>query len=266
MVVKYLDMNNGYPTNLTDSQWQILQKLLEPATARRRKYPLRSIVNAILYISKAGCQWRMLPKDLPPYNLVFYYFTKWRREGLIEALMDALRDMVRLERGRESSPSLGIIDARSVSTTQHVSAERGIDGHKRVKGRKVQLVVDTLGLPLAVTAHEANIHDSKGAAGALEAMRFKYPRLKKLLADAGYAGEELRGMAQRLLGCALEVVRRPDESPKLFSVIPKRWIVERSFGWLIASRRLARDYEFYADTAVAMTQFVFIRIMLNRFS
>ena len=257
-------MNNDYPTNLTDSQWQILQKLLEPAKTRRRKYPLRSIVNGILYIVKTGCQWRMLPQDLPPYNLVFYYFTKWRREGLFEELMDAIRSMVRQKRGKEKSPSLGIIDARSVSTTQHVNTQRGIDGNKKVKGRKVQLVVDTLGLPMAIIAHEANIHDSTGAVEALESMRFKYPRIKKVLADSGYAGEELRKITQQLLGCELEVVRRPDECPKRFAVIPKRWIVERSFGWLCASRRLAKDYEFYPDTTVAMNQFAFIRIMLNR--
>ena len=257
-------MNKGYPTNLTDCQWQMLRKIIEPTMVRKRKYPLRNIVNGILYIIKSGCQWRMLPNDHPPYNIVFYYFTKWKREGLIEELMDALRDTFRQKRGKKRSPSLGIIDSRSVSTTQHVNQERGIDGHKKVKGRKVELVTDTLGLPMGITVHAANFNDKKGAVGALENLRFKYPRLKKIIADGGYASEELRRQAKQQLGCKFEVVLRPDECPKRFTVIPKRWIVERSFGWLCASRRLAKDYEFYSDTAVAMNQFAFIRIMLNK--
>jgi putative transposase len=258
-------MNSGYPTNLTDNQWQILQKILEP-TPRKRKYSLRDIVDCILYINKTGCQWRMTPKDFPPYNLVFYYFTKWKREGVFEDIMDTLREKLRVSLGRDESPSLGIIDSRSAKTTQHVDKERGVDGNKKVKGRKNQVVVDTLGLPMAVSVHEANIHDSKGAESALSKIAYKFPRLKKIIADGGYRGDELKEKVRRTLGCKLEIVLRPDESPKKFNVIPLRWIVERSFAWLYNFRRIALDYEFYSDSSEAMIQIAFAKIMLNKLS
>ena len=258
-------MNRGYPTNLTDDQWQILQKILEPTT-RKRKYSLRDIVHCMLYINKTGCQWRMIPKDFPPYNLVFYYFTKWKRGGVFEDIMGTLRERLRIALGREESPSVGIIDSRSAKTAQHVDRERGIDGDKKVKGRKEQVVTDTLGLPLAVSGYRANIHDSKGAESVLEKLANKFPRLKKILADGGYRGDALKEMARKKLGCQLEVVLRPDESPKKFNVIPLRWIVERSFAWLYNFRRVALDYEFYSDSSEAMIQIAFSKIMLNKLS
>ena len=136
-------------------------------------------MDCILYLNKTACQWRMIPKGFPPYNLVFYYFTKWKREDVFEDIMDTLREKLRVLLGKEESPSLGIIDSRSVKTTQHVDKERGIDGNKKVKGRKEQVVVDTLGFPMAVSGHEASIHDSKGAESALERLAHKFPRLKK---------------------------------------------------------------------------------------
>lgn len=258
-------MNKEYPTNLTEKQWQILQKILEPTT-RKRKYSLRDIMNCILYVNKTGCQWRMTPKDFPPHNIVFYYFTKWKREGVFEDIMDTLRERLRVSLGREESPSLGIIDSRSAKTSQHVDKERGIDGNKKVKGRKDQVVVDTLGLPMAVSVHEANIHDSKGAESALSRLAHKFPRLKKVIADGGYRGDELKEKVQRMLGCKLEVVLRPDENPKKFNVIPLRWIVERSFAWLYNFRRIALDYEFYSESSEAMIQIAFSKIMLNKLS
>ena len=131
-------------------------------------------MDCILYINKTGCQWRMVPKDFPPYNLVFYYFTKWKREGVFEDIMDTLREKLRVALGREESPSLGIIDSRTAKTTQHVDDERGIDGNKKIKGRKDQVVVDTMGFPMAVSVHEASIHDSKGAESALEKLAHKF--------------------------------------------------------------------------------------------
>ena len=258
-------MKKEYPTNLTDNQWQILQKILEPTT-RKRKYSLRDIMDCILYINKTGCQWRMIPKDFPPYNLVFYYFTKWKREGVFEDIMDTLREKLRVALGREETPSIGIIDSRSVKTSQHVDKDRGIDGNKKIKGRKEQLLTDTLGLPLGIFVHEANIHDRKGAEPALEKIAHKFPRLSKILADGGYRGEELKELVHKTLGCNLEVVLRPDESPKKFNVIPLRWIVERSFAWLYNFRRIAMDYEFYSESSEAMIQIAFSKIMLNKLS
>ena len=256
-------MNKGYPTNLTDNQWQILEKILDP-TRRKRINPLRDIVNAMLYLIKTGCQWRMIPKDFPPYNTVYYYFRKWKNEGVFEDIMDTLRETVRVSMEREETPSLGIIDSRSVKTSHHVDTVRGIDGNKKIKGRKQQVVVDVLGLPLAISVHEANIHDSVGAESVIKTMVGRFPRLKKILADGGYRGETLADTVKKKLGCQLAVVLRPDESSKKFSVIPKRWIEERSFSWLENFRRVALDYEFYSESALAMLQLAFSAIMLNK--
>ena len=148
-------------------------------------------MNAIMYILKTGCQWRMLPKDFPPHNTVFYYFNKWKLEGVFEELMDTLHRMVRKLMGREETPSLGIIDSRSVKSSHHVDADRGIDGNKKIKGRKEHIVVDTLGLPMSVVVHEANVHDSVGADGVIDKMKGCFPRLKKMLADGGYKGQKI---------------------------------------------------------------------------
>ena len=183
-------------------------------------------MNAIMYILKTGCQWRMLPKDFPPYNTVFYYFNKWKLEGVFEELTHTLHRMVRKLMGREETPSLGIIDSRSVKSSHHVGADRGIDGNKKIKGRKEHIVVDTLGLPMSVEVHEANVLDSGGV--------------------------------------EFTVVLRPDESSKKFSVLQLRWIVERSFSWLENFRRIAMDYEFYSDTGETMVQLAFCRLMYNK--
>ena len=222
---------NQYPTNLTDKQWQVTEKILDPQH-RKRKYSLRDIMNAIMYMLKTGCQWRMLPKDFPPYNTVFYYFNKWKLEGVFEELMDTLHRMVRKLMGREETPSLGLIDSRSVKSSHHVDTDRGIDGNKKIKGRKEHIVVDTLGLPMSVVVHEANVHDSVGADDVIENMKGCFPRLKKMLADGGYKGQKLVDAVRQKLGAEFTVVLRPDESSKKFSVLPLRWIVERSFpGW-----------------------------------
>ena len=136
--------------------------------------------------TRPGCQWRMLPSDLAPWQTVYYYFRKWKLEGVFEEVMDALHSLIRKQAGREESPSLGIMDSRSVKTSHHVDSDRGIDGNKKIKGRKEHIIVDTLGLPLAVAIHEANLHDSKGAPQAIEKLAYKFPRLVKILADGGY--------------------------------------------------------------------------------
>ena len=263
VVLNHLVMNKEYPTNLTEKQWQILEKIVDP-TNRKRKNPLREIMNAILYLIKTGCQWRMLPKDFPPHDTVYYYFRKWKNEGVFEDIMDTLREKVRLSMGREETPSLGILDSRSVRTSHHVDSDRGIDGNKKIKGRKQQTVVDVLGLPMAISIHEANIHDSVGAESVVKVMAGRFPRLKKILADGGYRGETLSDTVKKTLRCELSIVLRPDESPKKFSVIPKRWIVERSFAWIENFRRVALDYEFFSLSSLAMLQIAFSAIMLKK--
>lgn len=254
---------SSYSTNLTDKQWQVTENILDPQH-RKRKYSLREIMNAILYLVKTGCQWRMLPKDFPPHNTVFYYFNKWKLEGVFEELMDTLHVMVRIQMGRRDTPSLGIIDSRSIKSSHHVDTDRGIDGNKKIKGRKEHIVVDTLGLPLRVVVHEANVHDSVGAHALIDSMRGCYPRLKKILADGGYKGQKLIDAARQKLAAEFKVVLRPDQSSKKFSVLPLRWIVERSFSWLENFRRIAMDYEFYSDTGVAMVQLAFCQLMYNK--
>ena len=209
-------------------------------------------MNCILYINKTGCQWRMIPKDFPPYNNVFNYFTK--------------RETPRVSLGREESPSLGTMDLRSAKTSQHVDKKCGIDSNKKVKGRKDQVLVDTLGLPMAISVHEANIHDSKGAESKLKKLAHKSPRLRKILADSGYRGDGLKVKVRTTPSCKLEVVLRSDESPKKFGVIPLRWIVGRSFAWLYNFRRIVLDYEFYSELSEIMIQIAFSKIMLNKLS
>ena len=160
--------------------------------------------------AKTGCQWRMLPKDFPPYNTVFYYFNKWKLEGVFDELMDILHVIVRNLMGKEDAPSLGIIDSRSIKSSHHVDSDRGIDGNKTIKGRKEHIVVDTLGLPMGIIVHEANIHDSVGAHTVIDSMRGSFPRLKRILADGGYKGQKLIDDARAKLGAEFKAVLRPD--------------------------------------------------------
>ncbi|MDR0941151.1 MAG: IS5 family transposase [Bacteroidales bacterium] len=253
---------SNYPTNLTDKQWQVIKNIVE-TKERKRKHSLREMINALLYITKTGCQWRMLPKEFAPWQTVYFYFRKWKLEGLFEELMHHLRDVVRKDCGKATSPSVGLIDSRSVRTSHHIdSSEYGIDGNKKVKGRKQHIVVDTLGLPMAVTVHAANIYDSIGAEKPIEQLRYLYPRLKKIIADGGYRGK-LADFVKNL-GWELTVVLRPDESSKKFQVLPLRWIVERTFSWIENYRRMTTDYEYKTESAEAMLQITFCQIMLRK--
>ena len=257
-------MKASYSTDLTDNQWQVIKKIIN-AQERARRHPLREIMNAILYINRTGCQWRLLPEGFGPWQTVYYYFRKWKLEGVIEDIMTTLHSLARKIAGRVGSPSMGIIDSRSVKTSHHAApGSKGIDGNKRIKGRKEHVVVDTLGLPMAVAVYEANLHDSKGAPKVIERLAHRFPRLVKILADGGYQGN-LGDWMKKKFGWTLEVVLRPDECPSKFQVLPKRWIVERSFAWLGNFRRLTIDYEYLPDTAEAMLQIAFSKIILNKF-
>ncbi|MCS3112282.1 IS5 family transposase [Bacteroides fragilis] len=230
---------------------------------RKRKHTLREMINAILYLTKTGCQWRMLPTNFGPWQTVYFYFRKWKTEGVFEELMHHLRQVVRKTKGRDSSPSIGIIDSRSVRTSHHVDrAEYGIDGGKKVKGRKEHIIVDSLGLPMAARVHAANIHDSVGAVDTIKLLQYNFPRLKKIIADGGYRGslvDLVKGY-----GWDLSVVLRPKESSKKFQVLPLRWIVERTFSWIENYRRMTTDYEFKTESAEAMLQITFCQIMLKK--
>ena len=183
---------------------------------------------------------------------------------MLEEIFYTLRGIVRRLSGREESPSLGIIDSRSVRTTHHIDGQRGIDGNKKIKGKKEHIVVDTLGLPMSVRVHPANFHDSVGAEEVFESMRYKFPRLKRILADGGYRGDAVREMAGKLLRCELDIVLRSDKQADKFVPLPKRWIVERTFSWLENFRRLTIDYEYRADTHEAMMHIAAIKLFLNK--
>ena len=214
---KHIDTMN-YPTNITDNQWSFIKNLL-PNVSRKRKYNLRDILDAILYLVKTGCQWRMIPSDFPAWNTIYYYFSTWKRDGTIEFIMRILHKEVRKQAGRDPEPSVGIIDSRSVKTSHHTDKIKGIDGNKHIKGRKEHLAVDTLGFPIGMAVHEANMYDAAGAELVLNDMVGRSERLHCILADGGYRGERLKALA-KAKGWALKVVLRPEESSKKFQVIP----------------------------------------------
>jgi putative transposase len=250
----------NYSTNITDNQWQSIEKLIN--NKRKRKFSLRIIINSLFYISKTGVQWRLLPKDFPKWQLVYYYFRKWTGEGLIEEIHDTLRGVIRKNMGKEESPSLGLLDSQSVKT-QSMTTEKAYDGNKKINGRKRHIITDTLGLIMVIVIHCANIQDRAGARKVIEELRYKYPRLKKILADQGYTGDLINWVMQ-FFGWTVEIVKKV-AGISGFNVLPKRWIVERTFGWLSFQRRLVRDYEQKIECSQSFVYIAMIRIMLNRF-
>jgi putative transposase len=255
-----------YPTDLSDEEWKkIKPHIPTPKTkrGRKREHSILIILNAIFYVLRSGCAWRMLPHDFPPWKTVYHYFRLWRRDGTWERMNAALRTEIRVLDGREPEPSAAVLDSQSVKTTE-TPGVRGYDAGKKVNGRKRHILVDTMGLLLMVVVHTANIQDRDGARQVLEKVKGMFSRLSLIWADGGYAGK-LVDWVKESCGWVLEIVKRSDDV-KGFQVLPHRWVVERTFGWLGRYRRLSKDYEGLPETSEAMIYAAMIRLMVRRLS
>jgi len=253
-----------YASDVTDQEWALIEAELPPAKklGRPRSTELRAVVDALFYMLTTGCQWRQLPKEFPPFSTVQRFFYRWRDDGLWQRLNHDLVMRVRAASGREASPSAGVIDSQSVKTTE-AGGPRGYDAGKKVKGRKRHVLTDTHGFLVKAVVHPADVQDRDGAPAVLKAARRLYPWLRHVFADGGYAGDKL---ARAMVGhgtWTLEIVKRSDTA-KGFVLLPRRWVVERTFAWLNRNRRLAKDFEAAIETATAWLYIASVKLLSRR--
>jgi putative transposase len=284
-------MKRSYSTNLTDPEWECLKPHIPPPNKRGRPrvHTTREILDAVFYMLKSGCPWRLLPRDFPPWKTVYCWFRRWRIDGTWEQLNATLRERVRTSLGRNAQPSAGIVDSQAAKTTGVGGEQRGYDGGKKVRGRKRHLLVDTEGLVLKAKVHSAKVPDQDGLKLLLDSARAAVSGLKHLWLDAGYEGRGKRWV-EEVLGLSVEIVRRPQKPipeevariwaeewaregqkvdwqklmPRGFMVLPRRWVVERTFSWLSQNRRMSKDYERLCATAEAFVYVAMTRLMVRR--
>jgi putative transposase len=254
-----------YDTDLTDDQFALVEPFLpKPKRTGRPPANLREVLNAILYLVRTGCQWRLLPHDFPPWSTVHTWYRRWRRDGTWERIHEALRQQVRRQAGRDPSPRSSAVDSQSVKTAGQGGA-KGYDAGKKVSGRKRHIWVDSLGLLLAVLVTAADVHDARAACDLLAGGRLwdELPRLEVVYADSQYRAGCLREDVFDLAPFRLHVVSRP-EGAEGFVRLPQRWVAERTFAWLGRSRRLFKDSERQPESSEAMIRISMIHMMLRR--